>query len=41
MPLRDKQSQNLAPSMDESEQIVRKVMNDRKMKLELASEAVG
>ena len=27
--------------MDESEQIARKVMNDREMKLELASEAVG
>ena len=40
-PLRNKQSQNLAPSMDESEQIARKVMNDREMKLELASEAVG
>ena len=34
----DKQSQNLAPSMAESEQIAR---NDREMKLELASEAVG
>ena len=42
MQLRDKQSQNLAPSMDEREQIVWKVlMNDREMKLELASEAVG
>ena len=41
-PLRNKQSQNLAPSMDESEQIAQKViMNDREMKLELASEAVG
>ena len=39
--LRNKQSQNLAPSMDESEQIAQKVMNDREMKLELASEAVG
>ena len=39
--LGDKQSQNPAPSMDESEQIARKVMNDREMKLELASEAVG
>ena len=27
--------------MDESEQIVGKVMNDREMKLELASEVVG
>ena len=39
-PLRNKQSQNLAPSMDESEQIAQKVMHDREMKLELASEAV-
>ena len=30
-----------APSMDESEQIARKVMNDCEMKLELTSEAVG
>ena len=40
--IRVKQSQNTAPSMDESEHIVWKVMmNDREMKLELASEAVG
>ena len=34
----EKQSQNLVPSMAESEQIA---WNDREMKLELASEAVG
>ena len=39
--LRNKQSQNLAPSMDKSEQIARNLMNDREMKLELAFEAVG
>ena len=37
-PLRNKQFQNLAPSMDESKQIAWKAMNDRKMKPELASE---
>ena len=40
MQLRDKQFQNPAPSMDESEQIAGEVMNDWEMKLELASEAV-
>ena len=40
-PSEDKQYQNPAPSMDESKQLARKVMNDREMKLELASKAVG
>jgi len=35
----DKQSQNPAPSMAESDQIAQQVMNDHEMKLELASKA--